>query len=221
MATLKNGEKGAVLQRDKETFAIAPHVPCGVITPGQLRILADVAEKYQAAALKITSAARIAIVGIKEEDVDRVWQDLGMSTGHAVGLCVRSIKACPGTTFCQLGKQDSLKMGMMLDEIYHGMELPSKTKMGVSGCKNECAENCIKDISLVGQKDGWDLLVGGKGASKPRLADKLTEGLSDDDAINLIKKVVDYYKENAKKGERVGTMLDRIGLDTMKSSVLG
>ncbi len=56
---LKDGEKGAILQKGKETYAIAPHVKCGVVTPDDLRKLADVAEKYNAAALKITSAARI------------------------------------------------------------------------------------------------------------------------------------------------------------------
>ncbi len=222
MAELKDGEKGAVLQRDKETYAIAPHIPCGVISPEYLRKLADVAEKYNAAALKITSAARIAIVGIKEQDIDTIWSDLGMSLGHAVGLCVRSIKACPGTAFCKLGQQDSLGMGMKLDEAYHGMELPSKTKMGVSGCNNQCAENCIKDISLVGKKNGWTLLVGGKGTGKPRLAEVLAEDIAtDQEALDLIGKVVAYYKEQGKRHERIGKMIDRIGLDTLKAAVLG
>jgi NAD(P)H-nitrite reductase large subunit len=35
-------------------------------------------KKYNAAVLKITSAQRIAIVGIKPEDIDNVWKDLGM-----------------------------------------------------------------------------------------------------------------------------------------------
>jgi len=217
---LKDGEKGAVIQRDKETYAVTPHVPCGVISPSQLRKLADAAEKYNAAALKITSAARIALVGIKEEDLDDVWNDLGMNPGHAVGLCVRSVKACPGTTFCKRGQQDSLGMGMKLDELYHGMELPSKTKFGVSGCNNQCAENCIKDISLVGKKKGWVLMVGGKGTGKPRLADTLAEGLSSEQALELIRKVVDYYKENGKKLERIGKMIDRIGFETFKAGVL-
>ena len=220
MANLKDGEKGAVLQRDKETFAIAPHTPCGVVTPAQLRNLADAAEKYDASAIKVTSAARIALVGIREEDIDNAWADLGMPAGHAVGLCVRSIKACPGTAFCRLAQQDSLGLGMKLDEIYHGMELPSKTKMGVSGCNNQCAENCIKDISLVGKKNGWDLLVGGKGTGKPRLADTLAENLTSEQALDMISKVVAFYKENAKKFERIGKMIDRMGLDTLKAEVL-
>ncbi len=217
---IKDGEKGAVLQRDKETFAIAPHIPCGVITPGQLRTIADTAEKYNAAAVKITSASRIAIVGLKENDIDSAWESLGIPKGHAVGLCVRSVKACPGTTFCRIGQQDSLTMGMKLDEIYHGMELPSKTKMGVSGCNNQCAENCIKDIGLLGKKGGWTLQVGGKGTSKPRLAEVLVEDLNDDEAISMVDTFVSYYKENAKKHERVGKMIDRIGLEEIKKAVL-
>lgn len=220
MDKLKDGEKGVVLQRDKETYAVAPHVACGVITSEKMRKLADVADKYNVAAIKITSAARIALVGIKEEDIDNVWKDLDMFPGHAVGLCVRSIKACPGTHFCRLAKQDSLGMGMELDKIYHGMDLPSKTKMAVSGCNNQCAENCIKDISLVGKKNGWTLMVGGCGTGKPRLADKLCEDLSPEDALELIEKVVNYYKANAKKFERVGKMIDRLGFESLKSAVL-
>jgi len=218
---LKDGEKGVILQRDKETYAIAPHVACGVITPELLRKLADAADKYNAKAVKITSAARIALVGIKEDDVDAVWRDLGMDPGHAVGLCVRSVKACPGNQFCRLAKQDSLAMGMKLDEIYHGYELPSKTKMGVSGCQNQCAETWIKDIGLVGKKNGWTLLVGGSAASRPRLAEVLVENLDSEEALDTIKKIMAFYKENGKKLERIGRMMDRIGFDAFQSAILG
>ena len=93
---LNDGDKGVIIQRDKQTYAVAPHIPCGVVSAQTLRKLADIAEKYDAAALKLTSAVRIAIVGLKEEDVDNVWAELGMDAGAAVGLCVRSVKACPG-----------------------------------------------------------------------------------------------------------------------------
>jgi NAD(P)H-nitrite reductase large subunit len=216
---LKLGEKGTILQRDKETYAIAPHIPCGVTTPAQLRSIADVAEKYKCQALKLTSAARIAIIGLREEDVDQVWADLGMTPGHAVGLCVRSIKVCPGTDYCRLGLQDSLAIGMQLDDRFHGMELPNKMKMGVSGCTNNCAENCIKDIALMGKKKGWTVTAGGNGARKPRLADQVAEDLDDDAAMALIDRIIAFYRDNGKKGERIGQMIDRIGLETFRDAV--
>lgn len=217
---LKEGEKGAVLQQDKETYAVVPHVPCGVISPNQLRRLADVSEKYNAAAVKLTSAARVAIVGLREEDIDNVWKDLEMSPGAAVGKCVRSIKACPGNAFCRLGQQNALEVGMTLDEKYHGMEMPSKTKIGVSGCNNQCAENCIKDLSLVGKKKGWTLMAGGIGTGKPRLADVIAEDLTTEEALVLAEKFLVYYKNNGKKLERIGRMIDRIGLESIKDAVL-
>ena len=215
---LNDGEKGAIIQRDKETYAVAPHLPCGVVAPDTLRKIADVAEKYNCAACKITSAARIALVGLKEEDIDAVWADLGMDPGAAVGLCVRSVKACPGTTFCKRGKQDSLGVGMKLDAEYHGMGLPGKLKMGVSGCANQCAETGFKDVGLVGTSKGWKLLAGGCGGGRPRIAETLVEELSDDDALAAVEKVVGYFKANAKPNERIGRMIDRLGIEPLKEA---
>lgn len=216
---LNDGDKGAILQRDKQTYAVAPHQPCGVVTPEVLRKIADVAEKHNAAALKITSAARIAIVGLKEDQVDAVWADLGMSPGAAVGLCVRSVKACPGTTFCKRGQQDSLGMGMKLDGKYHGLELPGKCKLGVSGCANQCAETGFKDIGLVGSPKGWRVLAGGCGGARPRLADVLAMDLDDAQAEKMVDDLVAFFRENAEPKERMGRLIDRLGLDAVKQAV--
>jgi len=212
-------EKAAIVQRDKETYAIAPHIPGGIIDPAGLRKIATVAEKYGAKALKLTSAQRIAIVGIRPEDIDKAWKDLGMKPGAAIGLCVRSVKICPGTTFCKRGQQDSVGVGLRLDEIYHGMELPWKFKMGVSGCANSCAEPAVKDIGLIGASKGWRLLVGGSSGLKPRISQVLAENLSDEDALLLIDKVISYYKVHAKK-QRLGEFIEEIGIEKFKKDVL-
>lgn len=216
---LQDGEKGVIIQRDKATYAVAPHIPCGVVSPDTLRKLADVAEKYNAAALKLTSAARIAIVGLREEDVDSVWKELGMTPGAGVGLCVRSVKACPGTSFCKRGIQDSLSMGLKLDSIYHGMELPSKFKIGVSGCPNQCAETCIKDIGLVGVKNGWKILVGGNGGVRPRLAVEFMNNVPDGEALAVIDRIITFYKENGKKHQRIGALIEEIGLEEFRTRI--
>jgi len=206
-------EKGAILQRDKKTYAIAPHIPGGIITDfNLLRKLADVAEKYGVQAIKLTSAERFALVGLNSEDLDKVWQELGLNPGAAIGLCVRSIKFCPGTTFCRIGMQDAVGMGLKLDKKYHGMELPFKFKIGVSGCPNNCSEASIKDLGLVGMAKGWRVLTGGFASGlKPRLADVIATGLSDEDALTLTAKVIDWYR-NMGKAKRLGRVIDEVGL---------
>jgi NAD(P)H-nitrite reductase large subunit len=206
-------EKGAILQRDKKTYAIAPHIPGGIITDfNLLRKLADVAEKYGVQAIKLTSAERFALVGLNSEDLDKVWQELGLNPGAAIGLCVRSIKFCPGTTFCRIGMQDAVGMGLKLDKKYHGMELPFKFKIGVSGCPNNCSEASIKDLGLVGMAKGWRVLTGGFASGlKPRLADVIATGLSDEEALTLTAKVIDWYR-NMGKAKRLGRVIDEVGL---------
>jgi len=214
---LKLGEKGAILQRDKKTYAIAPHIPCGLVTPELLRRIADVAEKYKVDLIKVTGATRFALVGLQEQDIDAAWDDLGMDKGAAVGLCVRSIRTCPGIDYCWLAVQDALNLGLQLDEIYHGMQLPNKLKMAVSGCNLNCSESVVRDIGLVGKNDGWTLLIGGNVGPKPRLAVELTAALDDARALSLIACVVDYYRENGKKGERLGKMVARVGLEPFRA----
>jgi NAD(P)H-nitrite reductase large subunit len=211
-------EKGALVQRDGQTYAIVPHIPGGLCTPEMLRKIADVSDKYNAAAIKLTSAARVAIVGLQEEDLDNVWKDLEMSPGAAVGLCVRSIKFCPGTTFCKLGKQDAVGLGMKLDELYHGTKMPSKFKIGVSGCRNACAESWIKDLGLVGEKKGWKVLAGGKAASQPAIGSLIADGLDTDETLALIGRIVERYQQHP-KAVRLGVVIEEVGLEQFKKDV--
>lgn len=216
---LKLGEKGAIPQNDKETYAIAPHIPCGLVTPDLLRKIADVAEKYQAKALKITGATRIAIVGLKEDDIDSAWEELDLEKGAAVGLCVRSVRTCPGTTFCKLGKQDAIGIGMILDDKYHAYKLPGKFKMAVSGCKLSCSESWVRDIGLIGDKTGWMITIGGNVGSKPRIGKELISGLDDKSVLTAIDNVIKYYEQNAKSNERLGKMIERIGMEPFIQAV--
>lgn len=213
-------EQGAIVQRDKETYAVAPHIPGGIIfDTNYLRTIADVADKYQCKALKITSAQRIALVGIKAEELEQVWADLGMKKGHAIGLCVRSVKICPGTTFCKRAKQDSVSIGLKLDEKYYGYQLPSKLKFGVSGCFNSCAESAVKDIGLLGTPGGFTIMVGGAASGHGKLGQILSQNKSEEEALAIIDRIIDLYEATGKKHQRMGKFLDNIGLELLQKYV--
>ena len=142
-----------------------------------------------------------------------------MKAGAAVGLCVRSVKICPGTSFCKRGLQDSVGIGAQLDELFHGKSLPNKLKMGVSGCPNSCGDSHTRDIGIIGGGKGWMVVVGGKGGAKPRLGDRIALSVSNDKIISFIEKIVDVYENNAEKKERLGDYIDRVGLEEFKTLV--
>lgn len=210
---------GAIIQRDRETYAIAPHIPGGITNPVALRKIADVAEKYNCKALKLTSAQRIALVGLNEENIEQAWTDLGMEKGAAIGLCVRSVKICPGTTFCKRAQQDSVAMGLKIDENFHGQEMPSKLKIGVSGCGNSCAEASIKDIGLMGGVKGYTIMVGGYASGTGRLAQVIYKDKSPEDTYAVVENILAVYKATARKGQRLGRYLDCVGLDNFVAAL--
>ncbi len=216
---LKKGEKGAVLQRDKKTYAIVPHIPLGVVSVELMEKLVKVVKEFNVQAIKLTSSNRIAIVGLKEEDIDKVWEILGVPPGAAVGLCIRSVKVCPGNTFCRFGQQNSLSLGAELDKKFHGLPMPTKFKIGVSGCVNDCAEVCIKDLGFIGKPKGWTLMAGGTGGARPMFSKKLAENLSTEEALIIAEKLINFYKENGKKGERFGRFIERIGIEEVKKII--
>ncbi len=212
-------EKGAIVQRDGETYAIVPDIKGGICNSKILRKIADISDKYNIETLKITSAARIAMVGIQEDDIDKVWQELDMESGFPIGLCVRSVKICPGTTFCKLGLQDSVKIGIEIDKLYSGMELPNKFKIGVSGCQNCCAESYVKDLGLIGSKKGWKIVVGGNAGAKPKIAEIIAEDLSDKKALEIIDKIMTWYK-NYPKRMRLSKLITSEGIDKVKKEII-
>ena len=142
---MEEGPRGAILQKDKKTYAIVPRIPMGVLTPEILESIAKVARKYNVRIIKITSGQRIALVGLNPEDVGPAWKDLEMEVGPAEGLCVHYVQACPGTETCKFGQGDSLSLAAKVEKMFVGKEnfIPAKTKFGISGCTAElCGELC-------------------------------------------------------------------------------
>jgi NAD(P)H-nitrite reductase large subunit len=212
--------QNAILQRDKETYAIVPRIPGGLAELKDLKKIVNVVEKYNIPIIKITSGHRLALVGMKEDVVNSIWEDLGMEMGKATELCLHYVQACPGNAVCKFGIQDSLGLGIEIEDFFLGLELPAKVKIGVSGCPFCCGESFVRDIGILGKKKGWTLIFGGNSARRPRVGDIITENVSKEEVISLAKRCLEYYASNGKKKERTARFVERIGIDEIKAAVL-
>lgn len=216
---MEDGPRGAILQRDRETYAIVPRTPAGIVAPEDLENIARVARRYAIPVIKITSGQRMALVGIKAEDVEKIWNEIGMTVGEATAPCVHYVQACPGTAVCKYGVQDSLGLGLELEKVYQDLNLPAKLKMGVSGCPRCCGESYVRDIGVLGTAKGWTVTFGGNSGGRPRIGDVIAKDLAKEDVIALVKLLLDYYIENGKPGERTARFVDRVGIDAVKAAV--
>ena len=212
--------RGAIRQRDGKTYAIVPRTPVGLISPEILEAISSVVRRYNLPLTKITSGQRLALIGMQREEVDRIWHDLKMEVGPAVELCVHYVQACPGTEVCKFGVRDSLGMGLELEKLYVGMELPAKVKIGVSGCPFCCAESYVRDIGLIGKKKGWIVTFGGNSGGRPRIGDVLAEEVGDSEAIALVRRCLEYYRDNTEKKLRTARFVEKLGIETIKEAVL-
>ncbi|KYH29352.1 NAD(P)/FAD-dependent oxidoreductase [Clostridium colicanis] len=213
--------KYATLQKvrsEERTYAITPRIPGGFVSPETLTKIAEVAQKY-GGTLKITSGQRIAILGLKAENVNKAWEDLGMEPAVLSTYSVKNVEICP-SAFCKRAKQNSLKLGMMIEKEYYGAKAPNRTKIGVAGCKNACGSINAKDIGIIADKPGYIVVVGGSAGFNPRLPDIVAEGLNEDEAFAMVKVIMDYYNETAEFGEKLGLFIDRIGFKKFKEDVL-
>ena len=65
------------------------------------------------------------------------------------------------------------------------------------------------------------MLVGGNGGARPRLAQELACDLTEEQAVQLVDKIMAYYKANAGTHKRLGAMIEKIGWDEFKQAILG
>jgi nitrite reductase (NADH) large subunit len=193
----------------------------GVVTPDQLRRIADVAEKYEVGMVKVTGGQRIDLLGVNKQDLPEIWRDLDMPSGHAYSKAVRTVKTCVGTDFCRYGLGDSIGLGIEMEKAWEGLHTPHKVKSGVSGCPRNCAEATVKDIGVVAVEGGWQVRVGGAAGGTVREADILCTVESRAEALRVCTTFLQYYRENADYKERTYDFIPRVGLDEIREQVLG
>lgn len=214
--------KGAILQRDETTYAITVRLPGGIIDIPTGRRIAEVAKKYNAKTLKVTGDARLAIIGIQQEDIDKVYADLDIKIRPGTALCQQYIKVCPGSTYCNRGQRDTLALARRLEADYYPYpKITAKVKIGIAGCFNSCAEPAIKDIGLIGLPKGWILMVGGAGGKDPMIAQTIARNLDDEQAIEAVDKILKYYRGVSTRPQtrnlRLGVILKKEGIDRIQS----
>jgi nitrite reductase (NADH) large subunit len=212
----------ANIQKDG-TYSVVPRMWGGLTNPTELRAIADAAEKYAVPTVKVTGGQRIDLLGIKKEDLPKIWGDLsaaGMVSGHAYGKSLRTVKTCVGSEHCRFGTQKSMEMGVDLERMLFGMWSPHKVKLAVSGCPRNCSEAGIKDVGLIGLDGGWEIYVAGNGGIKTEVAQFLVKVDTDEEVRIYTGAFLQLYREEARYLDRTVHYVHRVGIDYIKEKIV-
>jgi nitrite reductase (NADH) large subunit len=217
-----NERAHANIQKDA-TYSVIPRMWGGGTTPQELRAIADAAEKYNVKTVHVTGGQRIALYGLKKEELPQIWGELneaGLVSGHAYGKALRTVKTCVGKEWCRFGTQDSTRLGIELEKMTWGSWTPHKFKMAASGCPRNCAEATIKDFGVVCVDSGYELHVGGNGGVKVRATDFLCHVETEHQVLEYCAAFMQLYREEAHYLERTAPWLERVGLSYVKERVV-
>ncbi len=214
-----NERSHANIQKDG-TYSVIPRMWGGETTASELRRIADAVDKYKIPTVKVTGGQRIDLLGVKKEDLQNVWKDIGMPSGHAYAKALRTVKTCVGSEWCRFGTQDSTQMGKDLERALWRMYAPHKVKLAVSGCPRNCAEAGIKDVGVIGVDSGWEIYIAGNGGIKTEVAHFFCKLKTAAEVLEYSGAFLQLYREEGFYLERTLHYVNRVGLDYVKKKIL-
>ena len=216
-----NERAHANIQKDG-TFSVVPRMWGGLTNPRELRAIADAADKFAIPTIKVTGGQRIDLLGVRKDDLPAVWADLGKAgliSGHAYGKALRTVKTCVGTDWCRFGTQDSTGFGVRVEKFTWGSWTPAKVKMAVSGCPRNCAEATCKDIGVICVDSGYEIHIGGAAGLHIKGTELLTKAGTEDEALEIIVAILQFYREDAWYLERIYKWMARAGLEAIRERI--
>jgi nitrite reductase (NADH) large subunit len=210
-----NDRVHANIQRDG-TFSVVPQIKGGITTSGELRRIADVADKYDPDVIKITGGQRIDLLGVRRRTSRRSG-----GPRHALGLRLRQV--LPHGEELRRHRLLPLRAGRLddaavrIEQTYQGLESPAKMKLAVAGCPRNCSEALVKDVGVVAVGDDrWDVLIGGAAGASVRRG-RAFHRHRPRRGRAAVRVFMQYYRENAKWLERSYDFVPRVGLDELKA----
>jgi ferredoxin-nitrite reductase len=188
-------------------FMMRIGTPNGVLKPGQLRVVGEVASEYATGPVEnpefgesyadFTTRQSIQLHWIKVEDIVDVWDELesaGLSTVQACGDSWRNIVGCPVAGKDEHEHVDALETVQAFQSEFKENDryknMPRKWKVAVTGCREGCGQGDINDLAFEpATKDGvtgYNVRVGGGLArNEPRLARDIDVFVPFDDAAKV------------------------------------
>ncbi|WP_313694528.1 nitrite/sulfite reductase [Halorarum halobium] len=205
-------------------FMMRIGTPNGVLEPGQLRVVGEIADEYArgpgenpefgAAYCDWTTRQSIQLHWIRLEDVPAIFEKLeanGLSTQQACGDSWRNIVGCPVAGKDRHEFVDALPVALNLHDTFKGDDehsnLPRKWKVSVTGCREGCGQGDINDLALEpAEKDGrkgFNVRVGGGLArNEPRLARDIDVFVEPDDANEVAGAISALFREHGNREDR-------------------
>jgi len=206
----------------------APGLTPGDATSDQMRLLADLAERYGHSDLRISHEQNVILPHVHKSDLPALHAMLlkaGLGTAN-VGL-LSDIIACPGMDYCALATARSIPVAQELATHFEALKLEHEIgplKIKISGCINACGHHHVGHIGILGLDragvENYQITLGGDGTEDAVIGEKTGPGFAYDEIVPAIERILRAYLGlRQEPSETFLQAFRRVGMEPFKSAL--
>ena len=205
----------------------------GDITATQMRVVADLADKYSFGEVRGTHHQNLVLTDVKLEEVYDVYQVLKQYdlARPNIGL-LTDIISCPGFDYCSLANASTLNIVNQVNQYFQDADFVhdiGEIRLNMSGCMNACAHHHVADIGILGvDKKGehwYQISLGGRSGQNAKLGDILGKSVPVDAVAATVDDILQVYLKYRQAAdtdfgsETFAEVVERIGIEPFKEYV--
>ena len=144
-----------------------------------------------------------------------------------IGL-IGDIICCPGMDFCALATARSIPVSQAISQRFSDparQRAIGEMQIKISGCINACGHHHVGHIGILGlEKKGvefYQVKLGGDASENAAVGDVTGPGFSQEELLDGIDRIVDFYLSERTEGERFIDSYRRLGMPAFKEVLYG
>ncbi|MDJ1016857.1 MAG: nitrite/sulfite reductase [Paracoccaceae bacterium] len=200
----------------------------GDATGDQMRVLADLAERYGHDELRISHEQNVILPHVHKSDLPAIYQILhnhGLATAN-IGQ-ISDIIACPGMDYCALATARSIPIAQEIATRFDELKLENEIgdlKIKISGCINACGHHHVGHIGILGLDragvENYQITLGGDATETAAIGERAGPGFSADEIIPAIERLIHAYLDlRVSEEETFLAAYRRLGAEPFKAAL--
>ena len=181
----------------------APGEAPGDASSDQMRVIADLAERYGHNELRISHEQNVVLPHVRLIDLPAVHAILrqhGLATAN-LGL-IGDIIACPGMDYCALATARSIPIAQDIARHFADSEYArtiGEMRIKISGCINACGHHHVGTIGILGLdkagRENYQITLGGDHTETLTIGERAGRGFDADQVVPAIERLIHAYLE--------------------------
>ncbi len=200
----------------------------GDATSDQMRVMADLAQRYSQDELRISHEQNVVLPHVARADLPEIHAALraaGLATAN-IGL-ISDIIACPGMDYCALATARSIPIAQDIALRFDALKLEhdiGPLKLKISGCINACGHHHVGHIGILGLDragvENYQITLGGDHTETAAIGTRAGPGFGADELLPAIERMILAYLDlRTDPSETFLEAYRRLGLAPFKAAL--